>query len=1435
MARTNSWTESAQPENQYTFGQYAFTVGAFLFAILFLVGLLVWFLWPVEAAKTQVFVVRSDVGELRAIAYQQNDFATLNETFADNGILNLQPFNERQSFDTRVIEPMFVQGPSINASALIVYCSAIGDVEVTDEGSRPVLLSTGDGENIPIDTFLKSCVDCCDAPQVIIVLDCGHDYSNTPDVLNDEDQAEPRDDFNHFVEAVGKLVNSQSLTEKPFAVITSTDVGEVPLHSVKSRKTLFGMAMQDALSRRHGNTKQFHQSLVDYCYRHGGESAQTPQLFLSGVVKEEKSIAKLDPQPIDPDAPTPDKPPEEVPGIITNLKSRQQLDQLVLAWAEHENVLAQFEKKELLVPEQFATDRWDEGLMELAEKTTGIWNGAALVTTGPGPRIRAFNTSRNKNLATEITRQHPNIIPSNEPLPPGESPATISDRTSIARAFATWHRVKLRMKYYTALYETLSWIDSGIALDDLGRNAIAINDLLNEGLPLFDDNSANLAELDRYRAFARRLDEADDDARASLEGYCQYANSRHGVTREMTFLALFNCPLIENGPEFPPPEPSAWHRRKLLERLANEGPGVGVLMKMDARRKNAQRRIPLLKSLQKIYLPSDRNLALRPLEAVAWYFGPGPSLLDSLNFVDRPVVFNALAAKRDSLLAGSRIAELAPSGTLIDLGLETNTPTGAVNFSGQFIPPDAPFRIEPVDGGRMEKTDQEDGSFRILDSRGKFRVVATETTTSDNADLAWAVNVKIDAKYRGETFQSNNMRIPIAIALRLPNEDRISLAANLDGETVTGQSSEGEVTLPIRPWANRAMPLRLSVTHTLHRGRSMQATLYPCADIADHPILPGAIDDSIQQATRRGLASLTPIARSAPIDLAAAQGGQSTAPVTIQWAAIKPADAAGGAGDAGAATGAGQGGAAPNLDQGLLCRLEELVDDKPSGEPHDFWIPVFPTDQDFLARKEVIVRNGDVRLLYEKNPRLENIPMTIACSLDGKTVLKSATLREPSGEMRLMSFRAFQAANERGLRRKQLLFDESSDSGVDFLHIDIEGWPRKYSYTFDAGQFPDANATQNSRYPNIEFFASKIQAEPLKLKPVKPEDRKVRSAFGYREDLAETLTGTLHINCDVNRHFRFPDSRDFAEVNFGNNDKVKFHYPRSIATSIQLNKEQPEVLGLECRVSDHAMVRQLTSEIFDIDPLAFQFGDTRKDLSNQRDVTRIIFDITPPATPSLEFDRRTVQTKQPVKFNVFPIRDAGGGVGTTDDKFAAVTARIFNPADQKTKLLRLATDGTFLTFIAGEPGDYELRVRVKDRLGNESREAAQRFSVVGVPVPVAPKEKPKGPPPKKKEPPKPKTDVLIVKVRIASSPLTASQEPEIEIKPDDGAKMDRTGPDTFEFSGLAKGLEYTVSGKFKMDTGFKLETEGTTKWEFKSAKEAPTTVTKTRILILKPK
>ena len=161
-----------------------------------------------------------------------------------------------------------------------------------------------------------------------------------------------------------------------------------------------------------------------------------------------------------------------------------------------------------------------------------------------------------------------------------------------------------------------------------------------------------------------------------------------------------------------------------------------------------------------------------------------------------------------------------------------------------------------------------------------------------------------------------------------------------------------------------------------------------------------------------------------------------------------------------------------------------------------------------------------------------------------------------------------------------------------------------------------------------------------------------------------TSFGYLEINCLINAdQFRFPDSNDFFEVNYGNDSK-KYYFPYKVESFFDMNDEG--VWNITCTVADIFETLQITNNPFDIDPIGFVFknGSPPKKLSN--DITRIIFDSTPPNDPILTIHTTIVEPEKNVEFEVTGIEDNGNGVGTwTSEEEIHRSPPGFKPAASK--------------------------------------------------------------------------------------------------------------------------------------------------------------------------
>ena len=1358
MARSKSWAESQQAENQYTYGQYWFNVMAMLLIALALIALLVYVLWPQPQASTKVFLIRPDAGsEIRSIPFQENDFEGLKNTFKEDEVVKLDDFNDKDSFDqfsVNLKDKLDGAGPT----TAIVICSAIGAVE--KEGNPILRPTTSRGKNIEVKEFLKKFVSAIDCQRYVVILDCGHDYSKSREYFENS-EFQQGDDFNKFTTAVEELVNSKDLTEKSLAVITANGDGEVPLYSYNKRRTLFGLALQDALASPHANVDELCKSLVGYCHLHGGDAAQTPEVFKSLKFDEgELEIAGLSvrSKKQEPDVPVQD-------GATT-----KGLKQIADFWRDRDEVESKFATAEetLLLPADFET-AWETAIKLIVEKTADLRNGKRL-TRGD---IGDFEEPTVLREARKITNKFPGLFTSIEFANNSASQSKSSKvdpraRRDIAKAFVVHHRGKLKARYHMAIFESLSWLDNSTSLKNYEE---AINELISPSVlsnPLFDDAVAEENELDAYRKAHLDISDKIIVVDSQLKKLCEYlgGDDKYGFTREMALMCLLDSPLIESGNLDPDAVRDDHKRDGLMDALEREGFDSGRRLTVDIRKANSERRNKIFAKLKELCSPpSEPEFESRKHDSIAYYMNVGRSKLLDLKVNPKPIVYNLALKNRDELESKKQLIEREETKIALRLIATANSKPFDTKFNLVCeLPPNAPFKI-------LNGT-QEGNLVRINNSDGKILIKAIKNADDGGAGSDHFLTVKSDD---GKKF-ANKVK-PIVIPLALPGEDRIELVLAMLGD------ESGNATRPIpgfpstlRPLPNRKESFEMSLVNHYHRSRTVKATLYACKSIEG--IMPGIIDEEVKEKTRVGIGQLPVIAVSVPVDL---KEGKLREPVKINWSAEPEPDSKTkmmGPGD--------------SAIQGLLCRVVELAEEGENvATPKDFWIPVFPEDGDLFTRNLRLVRaTGEVKLDYVKSELGKNKAIELVCSLSDEVLGRS---KIPKGE-------------DTG---SQVIISnwDKVKSENDLLHIGVDGWPRRYSFIVENGQFLDAlsNESRETPFPNIEFDVDrrKTNTKSFELKDVASDDPKVRQAWGYSSKEGErTVEGDLKITCDMHNHFQFPDSRDSVKVKFGN-DLQKFFYPRDVKSFVSLDPDNPARLNLKSEVTDFSKSLKVEND-YEIDPIAIQ-TDLPSSMTG-RDITRIIFDNQPPKPPRFQIKSGKIYPKKWVEIiNLSPPVDARGGVGVDQDIKKAFQATVYKDGAE-VKLPWKGSSGGF-RFEVKEIGSYRLSCSFIDRLGNDSKSTFKSFRVD--PVPLKPKE-----PPKKKvvkKLPKPVTHVLKVTVFVGSARLQAGQKPDLTISPDDGINMQRTGGDTFEFTGLKPDVEYSVAGEYKLTTGFGVETKGETK------------------------
>ena len=1080
MSRAKSWSESQQPDNQYTYGQYWFNVIAMLLIALALISVLIYLLWPQPQATTKVFLVRPETGsEVRSIPFQKSDFDGLKNGFVNNEIVELDSFNDKASFE-QVIVNLKEKLNGSNPTTAIVVCSAIG--AVGEEGNPILRTTTSKGGNIEVKEFLVDFVSAVDCERYIVILDCGHDYSRPLEYFGDS-AFQSGDDFNKFTTAVEELVKTDDLTEQPLAVIMANSDGEVPLYSYNKRRTLFGLALQNALSQSHYKTvDSLCTSLVEYCQLHGGNAAQTPEVFKTQTYVESKlKIAGLSVQKSESEEEEDEKEDGEPDGEVQEDATTRDLKKIVGFWADRDDVKSNFETEEetLLLPEDFETLEWERAINSIVEQTANLRNQEDL------GRIDFGDLERGSKIreARDLTKKFPGLLSSieldNDPASQSNS-SEVDPRAKreIEKAFLDYHRAKLKAKYHMAVFESLSWLDSSPSLKRYqGEIDQLTSDLSNS---LFTVPSADEKDWSLYEQARQDINDRLSDVESQLKRLCEYlgGDDKCGFTREMALMCLLDSPLIRPGSSAEDEVNEPYTREGLMDALEQEVVGSGDRLSSDKRKKNSEVRFKLFSKLEKdqlCTLPAKFEVGSRKQDSIAYYMDVGRSKLLDLKVNPKPTVFNLVLENRSALISTKQV-EL--EGTEINLGLIVKANSETVKTDVSVIcelPANAPFEI--LNG----VPDKDRNKVRIKNRAGLIQIKATENAAKDGSASGYVLKVQVEDSYLGERFAINEARL-IEIPLALPGEDRIELMLAMPGSQVEGST--------LRPLPNRDEVLEMSLVNFFHETRTVKATLYACTSVQGHAIMPGSIDAIVKQKTLDNIDRLPAIAVSVPVKLDRGNLTQRSKPAQIRWATepgpeLKMMEAG------------------KSFDQGLLCRVVDVDESGAAvASPKDFWIPVFPEDGDLFSKRNLLLdsNTGNVRLVFEKSELGNGKAIDLVCRLGDQVVGK---LSIPAGK---------NAGRDDVIIEKWERFESKSD--LELLHVDVNQWPRRYSFTCENGRFLDTitSIDSKSRFPNVAFDVEppKPAAVGIKLQKFTSDDNKVRQAFGYREKEADrTIAGVL--------------------------------------------------------------------------------------------------------------------------------------------------------------------------------------------------------------------------------------------------------------------------------------------------------------------------------------
>ncbi len=1392
MAKANSWQESASPENKYSYGQYVFYAVFLGIVLAGLIALFIWYLFAPATEKTHlVYVYSQPTGDMRGIPFQLEDQKAIAKRLGDQK--KVVKFDDLQNFVNDFKSEISNNVDIKSDATLILYLSAFGDVRTDEDGISRSVIKTAQDSSFSVEEILKVIQETSSAANTVLVLDVGHDYAGPQNYSSSQFEF----DRNPFVEQLSKDIASfESDSNKTVWVITTCDTGELPLYSINQRRTLFSLALEDALSEDKGNVQDLFDSLRHYCMDNSGQAAQTPVLFStpSGIKNADnppmviRSVFNKQDTEATNDAGETAEPPTTIQQAARTVENGKTISTL---WSQRDELLT----PDGLYPVNYEPAAWNElndslSLLCLEDRT--LESLRAETRSRFDNALRTLRTTGRNNM-DRILESFPGLKKS------GEADSSPNDKTEIALAFCKFQELKFKARQYVALLDQLSWLLSDAQLREFRQQTSALLEVLNQQSYLFETNSGGLDDLVKYRAALKEFEK--------VEGFASFAFSKlialdgtvlgplNGHTREMVLDYLLQSPLFtqQHEKEYSGSLPD---RASIANQLVAFPTSTAV---NKIARIKPDRRQQIYQQLTELWnMNSEPERNSRPYTLANYYDFPNPSMVVGLSISEKTI---PISVAIDRISGGKTIdpENRYFEGTEIDLKLK-ETRNRSIDLVCT-LSPDAPFQF----AGMSEQRE-----LTLKNSDGKLKLIAKRIHTTDDDSSSYRMTVAVQSN--GKTLddpQNPGRPFQFDIPLRLPYPNQVQLL--VDSQIEPLPTSEPAL---LRRRANHLEPFNMKIANLWHKKRNVRLTLFPAVDLGKNvPLMPGLVNNNVMGLTNQKRKSVDPslgyIAfANVTLDPATSSGNVSQ---TIKWQTEKDPKKPELAPALPLFSGNG-------FKQGLLC----LVEDTELGWEQEHWIQIVPDDvQKYVQITPVFeddLDDGYDLVLEMKKLTTDNKPISLGWKLGNMTLDQDRAKIYDSNTQRIKVI---------GKAREQI-------KDGSFLFVDVDGWPRKIAFQYNGLTFkkPDGQPTASVVLKRKVKEGMDPRLPPLDP-PLENHDDGISTIFGLpldnnegRTNRPESITAEFELNVFNERGFHFPDSSDEFEVYTGN--VHRFFYPYDVQSSV--NVGETGGLSLLCSVKNHTANIQITGNKFDVELKKTTVNGNER-ITNRK-IARVYFDQTKPQIIGSPSVSKTVEAG---KRGTVYLRATDSGAGIDDKtgikyvispmQLAEFPAEGALPADN--------FDGEKFSFVVPpntKPGIQYMGVQVTDRLGNKTAKWDPAFAFTAKPkvkpVVVVPK-------PDEVEKPKPVTHVLILKVLIGPQSLKDNEDPTIEIKPALESPPVREG-NVYTFEGLQPNQRYTISGNMeKMILGSKTKVAGNFVWKTPAVGRRRTT--KTDKLILESK
>ncbi len=1367
MNQRKTWRESQQQGNRYTSAAYVFnlTIVAGIAIALFMAMLYLIQRNPEQTSR--LFLLRSGEGAaLEPIPFQSNDFASLLD-LSEGGAVELERFNDQSSF-AKIIKDFGNKTSDVTTSVFL--CSAHG--WVIDD--IPVIRTTDDGGSYSALEFLKELTDVCQSENCIVIFDCNYHYSNPKAYATDPSES----DTNQFLEVLKEELQNKPIetksadtSEPNLIVMGTTSKGEIPLYSFRNRRTAFSLALEKTIQENHKNGANFFTMLAEQCQSFSGSATQTPQILWPATITESLSIAGIStPQPIEGEV---HETTEETQ--VIDEQSLTQLKAFVDVWEERNAILKTYQDnhptKNGFTPDELFPEDWEEIILDIQTSIGRASSDTTLAAktsfTNLEMRGEHLETAVEMNQKFEAALGKPETQ-SSEAISTLTLPMS-SESIHVLQAFRTYFRAKKIARYAVALYDTISWIEVSEQLSGF-ESAIAelLTHLNNE---LFA--TANPREIDhlQYQTAQTDLERSLFKLKSKLNLLTTDAinGDSFGCAREMLIINYLASPLIEL--EFGGRSADITCD-KLLENIKNLHQPTTLLINGQKRLGNEANRKSLYQELNKHFQTLQIELDGTGLQCPLAYRLPTreTAFLSHLSVLKKPVEYNLTIRDTEEFKEPKQV-EL--DWTSVDLSLQVTEDSEPVATSVDLIlkikPENAPFLIKDRQNGKEVR--KVGGSYHLPRSDGVISIMAT-SLYDNQSKMNYELEISTLENDFNSRFTQNQLRKKKTMPLRLPGKNEVLISATLNSLPRTDWSAPGQIT-DLRPWPTRTVKneLKLEVMNSFHFKKDLVASIYPCPQ--QKTTMPGCIREIQKESILASFDLSSPLLVSEMFTLQPQD--RDPTPTAITWKAT--------ASDETADT---------TLKNGFICHITEVEadPDKTSETKPKSWSFLFSTfpnlDNSISITSVALNEETDaVELRYRRNDAFADSlepSQSLTCRLGNQNAMDPIRIDANTPETIT-------------LIKNWSVFEEKYSGKMPLLHLDFNGWPRRYTYIIDnARNFLDAENHSSTLFPDVDFqLAPAVDpASPMaNLNAVGSDDPTVRQAFGYAPKKQErppfAISGILRINCGISQRFIYPNSNDFVEIKFGNNEIKRYYFPRELTISLMPNKKNKRLIDLSCTAEDYLVKRDIRSSQYEIDPLSLS---GRPFMSKGK--TRIIFDSQPPKKPNVKLtikaDKKITPTNE-IPLSITSVEDNGNGVGIqrkSPTHLIASFALRSNPDEETKASLVVNSQGSVVAVVAPQtPGEYILSVRVKDRLGNISVPGTALLKVFEKSAISVPKYR------------------LQLAVFIASSPLQANQKiGSLTIEPGKGISQKRKpGTNLFDINGLQAGTPYRIKGTFKTTLG----------------------------------